>query len=128
MYAQAVFPVNEVRERDDGCYDLLGAIWDVRECDAFPWEGEIRFVVLLRRTLEDRVARHQLKVYSGVPQPGTEPLYVEAVPGLPSDARNGIMTALVPARMDAAGPFTLSVQIDDGPVVTTEFLMRLRAG
>lgn len=128
MYAQAVFPVNEVQEREDSCYDLLGAIWDVHECDAFPWDGEIRFVVLLRRTLEDRVARHQLKVYSGVPQPGREPIYVEPVPGLPSDARNGIMVARVPARMEAAGPFTLSVQIDDGPVVTTEFQMRLRAG
>lgn len=128
MRALAVFPVDEVRVRDDGRFDLLGAVWDYYDCDAFPWEGEVRVVVLLRRSPEDHVARHQMKFYSGVPGPGAEPIYVEHVPGLASDSRNGIFVARVPARVEFAGPSTLSVQIDDGPFVTTEFQTRLRAG
>jgi len=124
MNAMAVFPVQQIAERQDGLYDLLGAVWDYQECEAFPWEGTVRLAVMLRRSVDDPVARHTLNVYAGVPSEGDEPMYSQPVPGLASGTRNGIAGIAVPVLIPAPGPFTVSVQIDDGPIVTTEFEMR----
>lgn len=124
MDAIAVFPVQEVRERPDGFYDLLGAVWDSQTVESFPWEGGVRVAVLIRRSGEDRMPRHTLRVSAGTSSEGLERVISQQIPGLAAGTTNGILSLVVGVALNEPGRFTIAVQIDDGPIVTTEFKMR----
>lgn len=127
MVPLAFLVVEDAHQRSDGGLDLFGVGRSYLAVDAFPWEGEVKVAMIVRRSEIDTMPRHELKFFSGPTGDNDEPFATEQLPGLPADERNGTKVLGFPVHAERAGPFAISIQVDDGPLVTAEFEFRLRS-